>query len=129
MSISERLKFLRGTVPQEEFARKIGAARTAYQTWEYGVCLPSPHNLLKIYNSLGVNLHWLLTGEGIPYVWEINQDEVHKEHEVHVDRILKQVADMVVFLQNRTRELEKENAAQKREITKLKLIQNRNNKS
>ena len=63
MSLSERLRLVRGSVTQKAFAEELGlhentvanAERRGSATNEY---------LLKIAAARGINLHWLLTGQG-----------------------------------------------------------------
>jgi transcriptional regulator with XRE-family HTH domain len=63
MTLGERLKLVRGTASQKAFAAELGlhentisnAERRNSATQEY---------LLKLATARGVNLHWLLTGQG-----------------------------------------------------------------
>ena len=55
-----RLKELRGSMSQDEFASIIGAKQTSYSSWERGIKEPSISNLLKIASTLGVSSDWLL---------------------------------------------------------------------
>lgn len=48
---------------QVQFAEKIGTTQRVYTRYETGK-LDIPDNLKKAIHSLGVNLNWLLTGEG-----------------------------------------------------------------
>jgi len=98
MDFVERLRFIRGNLTQEEFAKKMDSNRRTVQEYEISDRRPNTDMLLKLHKSFSVNIHWLLTGEGIPYSAE-------------------KTVDMVVSIQNCARELEKENAAQKQEIT------------
>ena len=56
----ERLKELRGTMSQEEFAAKIGEKQTSYSAWERGAREPVISVLENISNRLGVSSDWLL---------------------------------------------------------------------
>lgn len=56
----ERLKELRGTMSQEEFAAKIGEKQTSYSAWERGAREPVISVLENISNRLGVSADWLL---------------------------------------------------------------------
>ena len=97
MDFVERLKFIRVNLTQEEFAKKMGSNRRTVQEYEISNRRPNTGMLLKIYKTFGVNIHWLLTGEGKPYTTE------------------KRV-DIMMAIQKQVRELEKENAALKRKI-------------
>ena len=65
MEIYDRLKLIReenGT-SQSRFAAKFGIAQSTYAQWEIGKrAIPDEFKLQLA--SIGVNLHWLITGEG-----------------------------------------------------------------
>jgi len=67
-AIGQRIKQARQTkgIRQNEFAKKLDLHHASMSKIESGDSSTSVENLLKIYQFLGVNLHWLLTGEGTP---------------------------------------------------------------
>ena len=65
MEIAKRIKMLRGDLSQGEFGRLIGISQSAVQNYEKGN-IPKGDVLIKIHKSLGVDITWLLTGEGEP---------------------------------------------------------------
>lgn len=69
MSIALRLKKLRKekNLNQSEFASLIGTSSANISYYEKGERNPSSDFLNKIADKLGVNLNWLLTGEGPMY--------------------------------------------------------------
>lgn len=67
MAFKDRIKIARGDRLQREFAEQILVDITTIQKYESGVSMPNSKTLMLIYESTGVNLHWLLTGEGVPY--------------------------------------------------------------
>ena len=56
----ERLKELRGSLSQSEFANKIGAKQTTYSSWERGIKEPGIFAIISISNTFGVSADWLL---------------------------------------------------------------------
>jgi transcriptional regulator with XRE-family HTH domain len=65
MSVAERLKGWRQSVgaTQDQFASLIGKHVGMIRKWEGGSATPGGDALIDIATT-GVNLHWLLTGEG-----------------------------------------------------------------
>jgi transcriptional regulator with XRE-family HTH domain len=72
MTIGERIKFIRGKNSQKKFGQSIGADQSTVQVWETRNSIPKGDFLHRIHKTLGVDINWLLTGEGQPY---LNQDE------------------------------------------------------
>ena len=66
MSISHRIKEIRRklNLSQKDFADKIGVDQARVSRWEKEKSLPSSVYLTEI-SRLGVNINWLLTGEGL----------------------------------------------------------------
>ena len=63
----DRLKTVIGGMSQKEFARKVGVNVSTVATWNN--TLPSGNTLTKIASEFeGVDLNWLITGVGTPYV-------------------------------------------------------------
>lgn len=50
---------------QAELGRKLGIKQSNIGRWEQGQHNPRPSTLRRIADALGVNLNWLLTGEGM----------------------------------------------------------------
>lgn len=67
MSLKDRIKYLRGSLSQPEFATKIGTSLGGLQKYETGKSVPNGSVLQKIHRETGIDLNWLLTGEGEPY--------------------------------------------------------------
>ena len=60
MRFARRLRELRGTMSQEDFAVRIGVKQTSYSSWERGIKEPSISVLYGISSTLGVSADWLL---------------------------------------------------------------------
>ncbi len=67
-TIGDRLRYIRGSLTQPEFGEKLGVGRNNVYTWESNKNTPSAETLLLIYKEYGVNINWLLSGEGKPYL-------------------------------------------------------------
>lgn len=57
-------------------SKKIGVMASGYQRWECGF-LPNGQSLKKMHEKLGVNIHWLLTGDGHPFAIK-NEQKIHQ---------------------------------------------------
>lgn len=65
MTIGERIKELRGTIPQDEFSKRIEVHKNTVGRWERGERSPDSADLNKILTTFpDINPTWLLTGEG-----------------------------------------------------------------
>ena len=60
----ERLKMALGTKSSRAFAMECGMSATVMHQYLSGKSEPSRLVLISIAKTSGVNLHWLLTGEG-----------------------------------------------------------------
>ena len=65
-SIGERIKFVRdmARLDQETFGKSIGATRNTVYRWESGKGFPPADVLLNLHEKHGINIHWLVTGQG-----------------------------------------------------------------
>ena len=81
---AERLKELRGSMSQEEFASKIGEKQTSYSSWERGAREPVISVLENISNRLGVSTDWLLglTDQRSPFIEVPRENKVSKTPEI-----------------------------------------------
>jgi transcriptional regulator with XRE-family HTH domain len=89
MDIGERIKEIRGTATQEEFAGKLGVHKNTISRWERGERIPDANNLariLEVYQE--INPAWLITGAG-----EI------KRRQVEATRFVQNI-DNEMFLSN-----------------------------
>jgi len=62
-SFSVKLRELRGSKSQSEFANEIGAKQTTYSSWERGIKEPNLDMVCDISTRFGVSADWLL---GLP---------------------------------------------------------------
>jgi transcriptional regulator with XRE-family HTH domain len=53
---------------QKDLAKAVGVGPDSIKRWENADVLPPAENLGKLVKALGVNLGWLASGEGEPYV-------------------------------------------------------------
>ena len=68
MSIGDRFKYLRGDRSQSDFASYIGSTKQNISKYELNSMMPGGDVLLRMAQVMSVNINWLLTGEGEPYV-------------------------------------------------------------
>ena len=67
-TIADRIKFMRGSLAKVEFARTLGINRNTLLQWETNKLFPNFEKLQKIHKTFKVNINWLLSGEGKPYL-------------------------------------------------------------
>lgn len=63
-TLAQRLRLLRGEVPQAEFAARVGIHKSSWGRYERGVGEPTGSDLARICAVCGVTPLWLLCGEG-----------------------------------------------------------------
>jgi len=68
MSASSRIVKIRGDLDRDAFGAKIGVSGRTVQRWELNNELPKGKEVVKIAEVFNVNAHWLLTGNGDPYI-------------------------------------------------------------
>ena len=71
MTLGERIKTIRGRLTQKEFGGKLGVSLAAIQNYESTDSIPKGDVLQRINGEFGVDINWLLTGEGDPYLPKI----------------------------------------------------------
>jgi transcriptional regulator with XRE-family HTH domain len=67
MPIGKRIKVIRGDLSRPEFGQKIGVSQSAVQNYETLDQIPKGDVLQRIREVFGVDINWVLTGEGEPY--------------------------------------------------------------
>lgn len=70
VQFSERMQLLltKFNGNKSEFARVVGVTISSLERWLNGESDPSRSNLVSLANAAGVNIEWLATGEGSPYI-------------------------------------------------------------
>ena len=92
-SIGDRIRIIRGYLEQPEFAKEIGVARNTVSSYENNNITPAGKVLLKMYKKLNVNINWLLSGEGDPYLKTELENKIEKM-ESRIKALEKQVAEL-----------------------------------
>jgi len=67
-TVGSRIRWLRGTLSQDEFATRIGVHKNALGKYERDENIPGGDVLTRFYEVLDVNITWLLTNVGHPHV-------------------------------------------------------------
>ena len=68
MSFGDRIKFIRGNLSQDEFANLLDTHRNSVSAWERNEGMPQADAIASLHEMLNVNLNWLFTGDGEPYI-------------------------------------------------------------
>lgn len=64
-TLPQRLRLLRGEMPQAEFAARVGIHKSSWGRYERGVGEPTASDLARLCAVCGVTPLWLLRGEGV----------------------------------------------------------------
>ena len=63
-TLAQRLRLLRGEMPQAEFAVKVGIHKSSWGRYERGIGEPTGSDLARLCSICAVSPLWLLCGEG-----------------------------------------------------------------
>lgn len=67
-TFEDRFRSLRGDLTQEEFANRIGITKQKVSNYEKGIVKPTFDVFALMASRLKINLNWLITGKGDPYI-------------------------------------------------------------
>ncbi len=109
-TLADRVRMIRKAqnMTQKEFAAAVGVQRLVVASWEQGAAKPGHARLYVIAEKFGVNIDWLLKGEGLPYKKDLEQAAQNVEDiEVikrlfsalppeYQDKIITALRDMIV---------------------------------
>jgi len=108
-TLGERLTYARKSkrITQVSLAERIGVSRGVVYNIEKNLTSPQPIVLTAICHTLGVNLDWLLTGEGdmdnalnLPYSSEPHRELLEAAADLSENE-LRFLIDMIKALKNR----------------------------
>ena len=68
MTFGDRIKIIRGGLSQEEFAAFLGVHRNTVNNWESNKGIPNKVIITQFHEDLNVNLNWLFSSEGEPFL-------------------------------------------------------------
>ena len=77
--VQDRLRYLVGLLSNGKhtvFAKKSGIPPSSFQAYINGQRIPPTEHLAKIITVFGINLNWLLIGEGEPFIGSGTQEVV-----------------------------------------------------
>ncbi len=97
MIIGNRIRYIRDSLSQPKFAKKIGVTRNTVSGYENNNIVPAGRALLQIHKIFGININWLLTGEGDPHInphWKTELKHKIKKMESRIKALEKQVAEL-----------------------------------
>ena len=75
MSFGERIRYIRGNLNQEEFGLLFHVHRNTVGLWEKNQNMPQAEIITSMNQILNVNLNWLFTGEGEPFLIDYHQPD------------------------------------------------------
>ena len=73
MSFGERITYIRGSLSQDDFGYLLGVHRNTVQAWECEEILPKEGIVKALFMLFNVNLDWLFSGKGDPYLEDLYQ--------------------------------------------------------
>jgi len=96
MILGNRIRYIRDSLSQPKFAKKIGVTRNTVSGYENNNIVPAGKALLQIHKIFGIDINWLLTGEGDPYIkphWGTELESKIEKMESRIKALEKQVAE------------------------------------
>ena len=66
MTIGERIKCVRGSMSQLDFATRTGLNKGTLSRYERNTTVPDANTIVRICSAFDIRPEWLLTGEGMP---------------------------------------------------------------
>lgn len=94
-TLGERLKILRGTMTQEQFAAAIGVNTNTLRAYEKDRNSPSADVLANVCTRLNVSAQWLLLGIGEPGSDEAESGQNTGGRICHIDSAVEIVEDAI----------------------------------
>ena len=83
-----RIKELRGSLTQKQFAYQLGIKHTLISDYETGRTKPTEEILKKFIENGKINLTWLLTGKGEKYISDLSYDIISDKNNInYLERI------------------------------------------
>ena len=95
-TIADRIKFIRGSLAKVEFARALGVYRNTIGLWERNKSLPDFERLQMIHKKFKVNINWLLSGEGKPYLKRL-------KHPPNIENRIIQIESRITTLEKKAK--------------------------
>ena len=76
MSFGERIRYVRGKLGREDFGYMLGVHRNTVCAWECNEIVPKRGTVKALFMLFNVNLNWLFSGKGNPYLEDLDQPSV-----------------------------------------------------
>ncbi len=73
MSFGQRIRFIRGNLSRDDFGYLLGGHRNTLSVSENNEAMPQGEMTIRLYELFNVNLNWLFTGNGDPYLDNFDQ--------------------------------------------------------
>jgi len=73
MNFGDRIKIIWGGLSQEDFAAFLSVHRNTVRGWESNKGMPNKEIITQFHEILNVNLNWLFSGKGEPYLTDLRQ--------------------------------------------------------
>lgn len=74
--LTERLREARSYMPRRILAEKIGKSEWTIVNWESGKHNPSLADIQAVARATGCNVHWLMSGQGKPFINNKKSEEI-----------------------------------------------------
>jgi len=104
MTFGDRIRLIRGNLSQDEFANMLGSSRNVVSRWECENIIPKGSIILRIFEVFNVNINWLLSDKGEPYIDDLDRlDEKQTSFEKldkRINGLEKQVQELANKIDN-----------------------------
>ena len=95
-TIAKRIKFIRGSLSQVVFCRKLDIFRNTLQIWEKNKGFPDFESLIKLHKIFKVNINWLISGEGKPYL-------THLKYKPNIETRISKMESRITALEKKAK--------------------------
>jgi DNA-binding XRE family transcriptional regulator len=98
--IGKRIKFVRESfsLNKQEFANRIGCSRSAILPIEEGKALPSGELGFRFIEHFNINIHWLVSGNGEPYLEKNSLEKIPADRELEYKQQIAHLEGQVSIL-------------------------------
>ncbi len=111
MTFGDRIRFIRGKLRQDELANLLGVHRNTVRRWESNERIPKGEIIIQLYELFNVNLIWLISDKGEPYIDNsdktVERKSLLKEFGKRINGLEKQVSGLGQKVDNACNLIEK----------------------
>ena len=103
-TIAERITYIRGKRTKVVFCRELDIFRNTLHQWEANKGFPDFESLIKLHKIFKVNINWLISGEGKPYLKSLkNPDLTRLKYPTDIETRIIKMESRITALEKKTK--------------------------